>query len=158
MISFTHVGTPLEVFHVTPGRRYRFRVIQATGNHCPTELSIDGHELIVIASDGFPVEPFTVGTLGMTSAERYDFVLNADKNPGNYRIHVRGMSDPCDGIFGQGKTRSHDSMKVEITLPSQKGARILQFTKDESLASFQWCSLRIAHNYPLLLTTKQMLI
>ena len=99
-------GTPLEVFHVTPGRRYRFRVIQATGNHCPTELSIDGHELIVIASDGFPVEPFTVGTHGMTSAERYDFVLNADKNPGNYRIHVRGMSDPCDGIFGQGKTQT----------------------------------------------------
>ena len=47
-------------------------------------------------------------------------------------------------------------MKVETTLPLQKEARILQFTKDESLASFQWCLLRIAHNYPLQLT-KEML-
>ena len=39
-------------------------------------------------------------------------------------------------------------MKVETTLPLQKEARILQFTKDVSLASFQWCLLRIAHNYP----------
>ena len=28
--------------------------------------------------------------------------------------------------------------------------------KDESLASFQWCLLRIAHNYPLLLTNKKL--
>ena len=42
-------------------------------------------------------------------------------------------------------------MKVETTLPLKKEARILQFTKDESLANFQWCLLRIAHNYPLLL-------
>ena len=47
-------------------------------------------------------------------------------------------------------------MKVETTLPLEKEARILQFTKDESLASFQWCLLRIAHNYPLQLT-KEML-
>ena len=44
-------------------------------------------------------------------------------------------------------------MKVETTLPLQKEARILQYTKDESLASFQWCLLRIAHNYPLLCVT-----
>ena len=48
-------------------------------------------------------------------------------------------------------------MKVETTLPLQKEARILQFTKDESLASFQWCLLRIAHNYPLQLT-KEMYV
>ena len=36
-------------------------------------------------------------------------------------------------------------MNVETTLPLEKEARILQFTKDESLASFQWCLLRIAH-------------
>ena len=47
-------------------------------------------------------------------------------------------------------------MKVETTLPLQKEARILQFTKDESLASFQWCLLRIAHNYPLLMRKKSL--
>ena len=47
-------------------------------------------------------------------------------------------------------------MKVETTLPLQKDARILKFTKDESFASFQLCLLRIAHNYPLLLTNKML--
>ena len=37
-------------------------------------------------------------------------------------------------------------IKVEIALPSQKEARILQITKEESLSSFQWCLLQIAHN------------
>ena len=45
-------------------------------------------------------------------------------------------------------------MKVETTLPLQKEARILRFTKDESLASFQWCLLQIVHNYPLSKTNK----
>ena len=47
-------------------------------------------------------------------------------------------------------------MKVETTLPLKKGGQNLQFTKDESLASFQWCLLRIAHNYPLLMTNKML--
>ena len=47
-------------------------------------------------------------------------------------------------------------MKVEATLPLPKEDRILQFTKDERLASFQWCLLRIAHNYPLLITNKML--
>ena len=54
-------------------------------------------------------------------------------------------------LRGQSRARMN-CMKVEKTLPLQKKARILQFTKDESLASFQWCLLRIAHNYPLQLT------
>ena len=49
-------------------------------------------------------------------------------------------------------------MKVETTLPLQKEARFLQFTKDESLASFQWCLLWIAHNYPLPFTNKTLLV
>ena len=47
-------------------------------------------------------------------------------------------------------------MKNETTLRLQKDVGIIQFTKDESFASFQWCLLRIAHNYPLLLTKKSL--
>ena len=54
------------------------------------------------------------------------------------------------------KNMAYRVMKVETTLPLQKEARIFQFTKDGSLASFLWCLLRIAHNYPLQLT-KEML-
>ena len=45
--------------------------------------------------------------------------------------------------------------KVETTLPLKKVITIPQYTKDESLASFQWCLLQIAHNYPLLPTIGQ---
>ena len=44
------------------------------------------------------------------------------------------------------ETQRNYYMKVETTLPLKKGARILQYTKDESLASFQRCLLGIAHN------------
>ena len=45
----------------------------------------------------------------------------------------------------------------ETTLPLQKEARILQYTKDESLASFPWCLFRITHNYHILLTNKMLI-
>ena len=47
-------------------------------------------------------------------------------------------------------------MKIETIWPLHKGARTLQNRKDESLKSFQWCLLRIAHNYPLLSTDNKM--
>ena len=40
------------------------------------------------------------------------------------------------------------NVNIETTLPSRKEARIFPFIDDVSLASFQWCFLRIAHNYP----------
>ena len=43
-------------------------------------------------------------------------------------------------------------MKNETTLRLQKDVGIIQFTKDESFASFQWGLLRIAHNYSLINT------
>ena len=50
-------NTPLEVFTMTPGKRYRFRMINSFCTVCPAQLTIEGHGLTVIATDGEPVHP-----------------------------------------------------------------------------------------------------
>ena len=67
-----------------------------------------------------------------------------------------GKQDMAENVmkYHEG-TKIFLSMKVETTRPLQKEARNLQFTIDESLARFQWCLLRIAYNYPLLLANKK---
>ncbi len=49
----------LQVFRVEVNLKYRFRLI-SNGNQCTFRFSIDGHVLLVIASDGRTVEPFEV--------------------------------------------------------------------------------------------------
>lgn len=56
-------NTPLEVFTITPGRRYRFRLINSFGSVCPSQITFEGHSLTVIATDGEAVEPATVDTI-----------------------------------------------------------------------------------------------
>lgn len=56
-------NTPLEVFTITPGRRYRFRLINSFGSVCPAQITFEGHALTVIATDGEAVHPVTVNTI-----------------------------------------------------------------------------------------------
>ena len=51
--------TPIEVFNVDPGKTYRFRMISAAPR-CFFKVSIDDHELVVIATDGAPLKPVKV--------------------------------------------------------------------------------------------------
>jgi len=56
-------NTPLEVFTMTPGKRYRFRFINSFGTVCPAQFSVEGHVLTIIATDGEPVQPVNVNTI-----------------------------------------------------------------------------------------------
>ncbi|PSN33041.1 hypothetical protein C0J52_26096 [Blattella germanica] len=64
-------NTPMEVFTMTPGKRYRFRMINSFASVCPAQLSIEGHTLTVIATDGEPVQPVNVNTIISFSVLRY---------------------------------------------------------------------------------------
>lgn len=55
--------TPRAVFSVEKGMRYRFRMINAGFLYCPIEMSFDGHNMTVIATDGNDVEPYEVQSL-----------------------------------------------------------------------------------------------
>ncbi|XP_039496786.1 laccase [Drosophila santomea] len=79
-------------FPVVRGGRYRFRVIFNGVSNCPISFSIDKHDLVVIASDGNDIEPVEVQRIMFHGAERFDFVLHANQEVGNYWIRVKGYS------------------------------------------------------------------
>lgn len=88
---------PLETYIVRPGYRYRFRFIHAGVQDCAMSISIDEHNLTVIASDGAPLEPVQVESLMAYTGERYDFVVVASKDTDlrrrDYWIKVRGEGE-----------------------------------------------------------------
>lgn len=89
---------PFEVFHVSENSKYRFRLINAEFLNCPMEISVDSHNLTIFSSDGNDVEPIEVSSFVSYAGERFDFIINANQNPGNYWIRVRGLMD-CDERF-----------------------------------------------------------
>lgn len=89
---------PFETFNVVQGNRYRFRHINAGFLNCPVQISIDNHTLTAIATDGNDIEPKEVTFLVTYAGERWDFVVNANQNVGNYFIRAKGLMD-CDERF-----------------------------------------------------------
>lgn len=89
---------PLSVFYVNKENRYRFRLINAEFLNCPMELSIDSHNLTIFSSDGNDIEPIEVSSFVSYAGERFDFIVNANQEPGSYWIRVRGLLD-CDERF-----------------------------------------------------------
>ena len=66
-------------FYVVPGKRYRFRILDASISNIFI-MSIDDHKMKVMATDGYLVKPFTTDFLIFHVAERYDFILEAKKD------------------------------------------------------------------------------
>ncbi|CAH2239675.1 laccase-2-like [Pararge aegeria] len=89
-------------FNVEQGYTYRFRVINAEFLNCPIEMSVDGHNITVIASDGYELVPITATSLVTYAGERYDFLLKANNEIDNYWIRFRGLMD-CDERFTKAK-------------------------------------------------------
>ncbi|XP_002057875.2 uncharacterized protein Mco1 [Drosophila virilis] len=89
---------PHQVYHVRRGFRYRFRIVNAEYLNCPIEVSVDNHTLTAINSDGYDIEAMEVGSIVTYSGERFDFVLNANQEVGNYWLRLKGLMD-CSERF-----------------------------------------------------------
>ena len=82
--------------------RYRFRLINNAFFDVPMRVEMECHNLIVIASDGYPVRPVATKSLTLFNAERYDIVPyftcnKAERNDkAKYRLFVRGLGDAED--------------------------------------------------------------
>ncbi|XP_067614892.1 uncharacterized protein Mco4 isoform X2 [Eurosta solidaginis] len=84
--------TLYSTYTVLRGGRYRFRVIFNGIASCPISLSIDNHELVVIASDGNDIEPVKVRKITIHGGERFDFILHANQVVENYWLRVKGYN------------------------------------------------------------------
>ena len=86
---------PLTIYNVKHRLRYRFRVMNAASNVCPFMLQIENHEFTVIASDGASLKPVTVDTLYFIAGERYDIVVQANREEvRDYWLRIRALP-PC---------------------------------------------------------------
>nr|AQY62684.1 laccase 1 [Bemisia tabaci] len=90
--------TPLAIFNVKKGEKYRFRLINAGFLNCPIEMSIDNHTITVINSDGGDIEPEEATSLVSYAGERWDFTVHPSGEVKNYWIRYRGLMD-CDQRF-----------------------------------------------------------
>ncbi len=79
-------------FDVSPKKRYRFRMISnGIRSFCGMRISIDQHNLIIIATDGGSIDPYECKSFVIFPGERYDFVLDATFDSGDFwmRVEVR---------------------------------------------------------------------
>ncbi|XP_069954298.1 uncharacterized protein [Cherax quadricarinatus] len=92
---------PYAKFLVENGTRYRLRIINAAIAHCPVTVTIDNHDLILLAADGASVSPVNTSAILIHPGERYDAMFSAEHDPnasgGTYWIRVTGGGH-CAGL------------------------------------------------------------
>ena len=84
-----HNASPLTWYNVKKDKEYRFRVI-GVGSMYPIRISVDQHDITVIASDGYDLKPMVVESFIINPGERFDFLLTTNQSVDNYWI--RGES------------------------------------------------------------------
>lgn len=94
-------------------------------------LSIDNHNLTIIANDGTPLEPFDVESITVLGGDSYDFVLNANSPLGerDYWIRIRSEGECADLKIAQRailRYQRPDVLQGELTSD-------MPFTYDDSL-------------------------
>ncbi|KAL2758189.1 hypothetical protein ACRALDRAFT_2025823 [Sodiomyces alcalophilus JCM 7366] len=68
---------------LTPGKKHLLRLVNPSVDNTFT-LSLVGHKFTVIAADFVPIEPVEKDSLFMTTGQRYDVIIEADQDVGNY--------------------------------------------------------------------------
>ncbi|KAF8988654.1 Cupredoxin [Cyathus striatus] len=116
----------LAVVNVSPGTRYRFRLVSIS---CQPNymFSIDGHQLTIIEADGQLTQPHTVDKIQIFAGQRYSFILQANQPVGNYWI--RSLPD-----LGSGDLASGFSGGVNSAILRYKGAHKSDPTSSDNLA------------------------
>lgn len=92
--DFEYSDTPIPVFYVQRGKKFRFRLINSATNVCPYQFQIENHNFTIISTELSYVEPFVANTLIYLSGERYDVVVDAKNPTRDYWIRIREMA-PC---------------------------------------------------------------
>ena len=98
--DYPYLKSRLQVFSVDPGEVYRFRIIGAINNYV-FRFSIDEHQLSVVGTDGYWVDPVEVDYIALQSGERYDFLLITKVSPGKSNFWMRAETLEIDVEEGE---------------------------------------------------------
>jgi L-ascorbate oxidase len=77
---------PFPLIEVQKGKCHRMRWIFMGVNTENFIISLAGHSMTLIAIDGYDVKPLQITQFNMHLGERYDVIVCADQEPGNYLI------------------------------------------------------------------------
>lgn len=78
----------LAKFQFTPGRTHLLRLINTSAAGYMV-ISLDGHDMTVVASDYVPVKPYTTKFVTLFVAQRVDVLVTANQRPRAYWLRVR---------------------------------------------------------------------
>jgi FtsP/CotA-like multicopper oxidase with cupredoxin domain len=95
LINGTMKGASGGKYHVTTlkkNKKHRLRLIN-TGIDNNFAVSIDGHQITVITSDFVPIKPFTTSAITINIGQRYDVIINANQDVGNYWLRADVATD-----------------------------------------------------------------
>ena len=95
IVKYPYIKSRLNIFTVESGEVYRFRLIGASD--FLMRFSIDEHQLQVIATDGYLIQPVTTDYIIFHSGERYDFLLRAKTNINKTDYWIRAELLAIDG-------------------------------------------------------------
>ena len=87
---------------IRKGRKYRLRLINAAVDAF-ISVSLDGHAMQVIATDFIPIKPYTTETILMAMGQRYDVIITADQDPGNYWFRAISASGCFSSAVNAGR-------------------------------------------------------
>eukprot|EP01116_Phalansterium_solitarium_P017868 TRINITY_DN4521_c0_g1_i1.p1 TRINITY_DN4521_c0_g1~~TRINITY_DN4521_c0_g1_i1.p1 ORF type:complete len:549 (+),score=83.57 TRINITY_DN4521_c0_g1_i1:59-1705(+) len=94
---------PYPTISVQAGVCYRFRFINMNGETVGNTVSINGHNMTIIATDGVELKPLLVNSFAIYNGERVDAIVCANQPIGSYLITISTyrtntvLQDPRDG-------------------------------------------------------------
>ncbi|MCI2238658.1 multicopper oxidase family protein [Paenibacillus sp. TRM 82003] len=122
-------GRPPEdpaVLEAAPGARVRLRLVNAAAETA-YRVAVAGHEMTVIAADGFDVEPVVTDALVIGSAQRYDVLVTARSGAWPVVAVVEGRSGHAAAVLRtRDATGSAGSLATVPDLPELSGRLVLE--------------------------------
>ncbi|CAI8006929.1 Xanthine dehydrogenase/oxidase [Geodia barretti] len=128
-----YAATRLSVFTVEEGHRYRFRLVGVQGSYA-YRFSIDGHKMTVVSTDGFWIKPQeNVDYIIIHTGERYDFILEANAQFGNYWIRAETLEIMHQGSGPPYKSLGHVAEGILQYKRQNQEAPVIKSTEYESI-------------------------
>lgn len=108
------------------GKKYLLRLVNVATDS-QFQFSIDGHKLKVIANDFVPIKPYVTDSVILNGAQRYDVVVEANADPGDYWLRAFWVNkcagtandhpEDSTGIVRYDATSTDDPTTVSIVDP-----------------------------------------